>query len=235
MAVVTNRFLIQFLREQAALSAAEITADAVNNFVADLEDESDSEQLIPTTQNEDYKFNWQKILSSNTLSFVNKNSDGLLPVNNVHKPKINGKHNKTVKELGIKINGSAVRGNGSSEFMRPSVPAFKEVFASLDSWKCGKISSWHNTEGNSIQWLCIVCVDRKGMMAEVTSALTACGITICSCVAERDKRRGMGVLLFHFEGTDENVVSACSSAEMILGVLGWSAGCSYNPLGVLEC
>ena len=71
------------------------------------------------------------------------------------------------------------------------------------------------------------------MMAEVTSALTACGITICSCVAERDNRRGMGVLLFHFEGTDENVVSACSSVEMILGVLGWSAGCSYDPLGVL--
>ncbi|VAH90898.1 unnamed protein product [Triticum turgidum subsp. durum] len=235
MAVVTNRLHIQFLREQAALSAAEITADAVNNFVADLEDESDSEQLIPTTQNEDYKFNWQKILSSNKLSFVNKNSDGFLPVNNVHMPKINGKHNKTVKELGIKINGSTVRGDSSTEFMRPGVPAYKEVFASLDNWKCGKISSWHNTEGNSIQWLCIVCVDRKGMMAEVTSALTACGITICSCVAERDNRRGMGVLLFHFEGTDENVVSACSSVEMILGVLGWSAGCSYNPLGVLEC
>ncbi|EMS65045.1 GTP pyrophosphokinase [Triticum urartu] len=227
--------IMKFLREQAALSAAEITADAVNNFVADLEDESDSEQLIPTTQNEDYKFNWQKILSSNKLSFVNKNSDGFLPVNNVHTPKINGKHNKTVKELGIKINGSTVRGDSSTEFMRPGVPAYKEVFASLDNWKCGKISSWHNTEGNSIQWLCIVCVDRKGMMAEVTSALTACGITICSCVAERDNRRGMGVLLFHFEGTDENVVSACSSVEMILGVLGWSAGCSYNPLGVLEC
>ncbi|XP_044981535.1 putative GTP diphosphokinase RSH1, chloroplastic isoform X2 [Hordeum vulgare subsp. vulgare] len=227
--------IMKFLREQAALSAAEITADAVNNFVADLEDESDSEQLIPTTQNEDYKFNWQKILSSNKLSFVNKNSDGFLPVNNVHTPKINGKHNKTVKELGIKINGSTVRGGSSTEFMRPGVPACKEVFTSLDNWKCGKISSWHNTEGNSIQWLCIVCVDRKGMMAEVTSALTACGITICSCVAERDNRRGMGVLLFHFEGTDENVVSACSSVEMILGVLGWSAGCSYNPLGVLEC
>ncbi|KAM3292056.1 hypothetical protein ACQJBY_036156 [Aegilops geniculata] len=227
--------IMKFLREQAALSAAEITADAVNNFVADLEDESDSEQLIPTTQNEDYKFNWQKILSSNKLSFVNKNSDGFLPVNNIHTPKINGKHNKTVKELGIKINGSTVRGDSSTEFMHPGVPAYKEVFASLDNWKCGKISSWHNTEGNSIQWLCIVCVDRKGMMAEVTSALTACGITICSCVAERDNRRGMGVLLFHFEGTDENVVSACSSVEMILGVLGWSAGCSYNPLGVLEC
>jgi len=74
-----------------------------------------------------------------------------------------------------------------------------------------------------------------GMMAEVTSALTACGITICSCVAEVNKRRGMGVMLFHFEGSYENVVSACSSVDMILGVLGWSVGCSWCPLGVLEC
>lgn len=227
--------IMKFLREQAALSATEITADAVNNFVADLEDESDSEQLIPSTQNGDYKFNWQKILSSNKLSFANKNIDGFFPVNNVHTPKINGKHNKTVKELGIKINGSTIRGDSSTEFMHSGIPTRKEIFASLDHWKSGKISSWHNTEGNSIQWLCIVCVDRKGIMAEVTSALTACGITICSCVAERDKRRGMGVLLFHFEGTNENLVSACASVEMILGVLGWSVGCSYNPLGVLEC
>nr|CAB3495997.1 unnamed protein product [Digitaria exilis] len=107
--------IMKFLREQAALSAAEITAEAVNNFVADLEDESDR------------------------------------------------------------------------------------------------------------------------MMAEVTSALTACGITICSCVAEVNKRRGMGVVLFHFEGSYENVVSACSSVDLILGVLGWSVGCSWCPMGVLEC
>jgi hypothetical protein len=163
MAAVTNRLLIQFLREQAALSAAEITAEAVNNFVADLEDESDSEPLIPATQNEDYRFNWQKILSPNKLSFANRNSDGFLPVNNVHTPKVNGKHNKTVKELGIKINGSTIRGDSSTGFMHPGISACTEVFASLDHWKCGKISSWHNTEGNSIQWLCIVCVDRKGI------------------------------------------------------------------------
>ncbi|XP_062211215.1 putative GTP diphosphokinase RSH1, chloroplastic [Phragmites australis] len=227
--------IMKFLREQAALSAAEITADAVNNFVADLEDESDSELSIPSTKNEDCKFNWEKILSSDKLSFVNKSSNGFLPVNNVH-PKINGKKNKTVKELGIKINGhSTIRGDSFSEFMHPGNSTSKEVFPGLDHWKSGKISVWHNTEGNSIQWLCISCVDRKGMMAEVTSALTACGVTICSCVAEVNKRRGMGVMLFHFEGSYENVVSACSSVDMILGVLGWSVGCSWFPLGVLEC
>ncbi|PAN49748.1 hypothetical protein PAHAL_9G472700 [Panicum hallii] len=227
--------IMKFLREQAALSAAEITAEAVNNFVADLEDESDSELSIPSTKNEDSKFNWEKILNSDKLSFVNNSSDGFLPVNNVH-PKVNGKQNKTVKDLGIKINGhSAIRGDSFSELMRPGNSTCKEVFPGLDHWKSGKISGWHNAEGNSVQWLCIACVDRKGMMAEVTSALTACGITICSCVAEVNKRRGMGVMLFHFEGSYENVVSACSSIDMILGVLGWSVGCSWCPLGVLEC
>ncbi|XP_020399530.1 putative GTP diphosphokinase RSH1, chloroplastic isoform X2 [Zea mays] len=227
--------IMKFLREQAALSAAEITADAVNNFVADLEDESDSELSLPSTKNEDSKFNWEKILSSDKLFFVNKSSDGFLPVNNVH-TKVNGKQNKTVKDLGIKINGhSTIRGDSFSELMHPGNSTCKEVFPGLDHWKSGKISGWHNTEGNSVQWLCIACVDRKGMMAEVTSALTACGITIWSCVAEVNKRRGMGVMLFHFEGSYENVVSACSSVDMILGVLGWSVGCSWCPLGVLEC
>ncbi|CAL4930891.1 unnamed protein product [Urochloa decumbens] len=227
--------IMKFLKEQAALSAAEITAEAVDNFVADLEDESDSELSIPSTKNGDSKFNWEKILSSDKLSFVNKSTDGFLPVNNVH-PKVNGKQNKTVKELGIKINGhSTIRDDSFSELMHTGNSTCKEVFPGLDHWKSGKISGWHNTEGNSVQWLCIACVDRKGMMAEVTSALTACGITICSCVAEVNKRRGMGVMLFHFEGSYENVVSACSSVDMILGVLGWSVGCSWCPLGVLEC
>ncbi|KAL6902059.1 hypothetical protein ACP4OV_004935 [Aristida adscensionis] len=253
--------IMKFLREQAALSAAEITADAVKNFVADLEDESDTELSFPSTKNDDSKFNWEKILSSNNLSFVNKSNGGFLPANNV-RPKVNGKQNRTVKELGIKINGhSTIRGDSFTEFMHPGNS--KEVFPGLDQWKSGKISAWHNTEGNSIQWFCIACVDRKGMMAEVTSALTACGISICCCVvgelnfpeilavfkilslldifgamthlAEVNKRRGMGVMLFHFEGSYENVVSACTSVDMILGVLGWSVGCSCCPVGVLEC
>ncbi|KAL6593886.1 hypothetical protein ACP70R_048787 [Stipagrostis hirtigluma subsp. patula] len=227
--------IMKFLREQAALSAAEITADAVKNFVADLEDESDTELSIPSTINEDRKFNWEKILNSNKLPFINKSSDGFLPVNNVH-PKVNGKQNKTVKELGIKINGhSTIRGDSFTDIMHPGTSPFNEALPGLDHWKSSKISAWQNTDGNSIQWFCIACVDRKGMMAEVTSALTACGISICSCAAEINKRRGIGVMLFHFEGSYENVVSACSSVDMILGVLGWSVGCSWSPLGVLEC
>uniref|UniRef100_A0A0E0KDJ0 Putative GTP diphosphokinase RSH1, chloroplastic n=1 Tax=Oryza punctata TaxID=4537 RepID=A0A0E0KDJ0_ORYPU len=162
---------------------------------------------IPSSENKDYTFNWQKILNSDKLSFGNK-SDCFLPVKNVSVPKVNGKHNKTVKELGIKINGSTFRGDSFTDFIHPGVSTSKEVLPSVDNWKAGKICVWHNAEGSSIQWLCI---------------------------AERDKRRGIGVMLFHFEGAYENVVSACSGVDMILGVLGWSVGCSCNPLGVLEC
>ncbi|KAF2304717.1 hypothetical protein GH714_037687 [Hevea brasiliensis] len=61
-----------------------------------------------------------------------------------------------------------------------------------------------------------------GMMAEVTSALAAVGIAICSCVAEIDRGRGMAVMLFHIEGNLDNLVKVCSSVDLILGVLGWS-------------
>ena len=76
-------------------------------------------------------------------------------------------------------------------------------------------------------------------MAEVTSALTAVGLLICSCVAELDRRKGMGVMLFHIEGSQDNLVNACENVDVVLGVLGWSTGCSWSnspdDLSFLEC
>ncbi|WRX07958.1 hypothetical protein QQP08_000445 [Theobroma cacao] len=66
-----------------------------------------------------------------------------------------------------------------------------------------------------------------GIMADVTTALAAVGITICSCVAEIDRGRGMAVMLFHVEADLEILVDACSRVDLILGVLGWSIGCSW--------
>ncbi|KAH1108504.1 hypothetical protein J1N35_012272 [Gossypium stocksii] len=64
------------------------------------------------------------------------------------------------------------------------------------------------------------------MMAKVATALAAVGITICACVAEIDRGRGMAVMLFHVEANLE-LVNACSRLDLILGVLGWSVGCSW--------
>lgn len=222
--------IMKFLREQAALSASEITADTVNTFAADLEDQNNYEEKISPSSNE-RKSIWDKILMSvNGLSTAKQSEDGLLHVQNtVGVRKVNGKHNKNVQKLNLKINGhSTIKRDSIAEFIHANIPMYKEVLPGLESWKASKIASWHSLEGHSIQWFCVVCIDRRGMMAEVTSALTAVGLMICSCVAEIDRRKGMGVLLFHIEGTDDNLINACSSVDVILGVLGWSAGCSWS-------
>ncbi|ONK63347.1 uncharacterized protein A4U43_C07F14110 [Asparagus officinalis] len=222
--------IMKFLREQAALSASEITADTVNNFVADLEDENNYELQISPSRN-GRKPIWDKILRSvDELSTTNWSHDSLIHVQNTTgMPKVNGKHNKNVQKMSHKVNGhSNIRSDGIAEIIHANIPMYKEVLPGLESWKAGKIASWHSVEGHSIQWFCVICIDRRGMMAEVTSALTAVGLMICSCVAEIDRRKGMGVLLLQIEGTEENLVNACSSVDVILGVLGWSAGCSWS-------
>ncbi|XP_058082017.1 putative GTP diphosphokinase RSH1, chloroplastic isoform X2 [Magnolia sinica] len=234
--------IMKFLREQAALSATEITADAVNNFVADIEDESESELVFSDSSKESNSM-WKKILMNvAALSTMKRNNEDVLHVgNSASIPKVNGKHNKKVQQMSLKVNGEILsQGNGIAEVIHANIPMYKEVLPGLESWQTGKVASWHNLEGRSIPWLCIICIDRRGMMAEVTSVLTAAGIKICSCVAEIDRRRGMGVMLFHIEGSYDSLVNACSSVDLILGVLGWSTGCSCWPSSLdsehfLEC
>ncbi|XP_042457769.1 putative GTP diphosphokinase RSH1, chloroplastic isoform X1 [Zingiber officinale] len=216
--------IMKFLREQAALAATEITADAVDDFVADIKDGSENEQASLSER----KSIWEKILA--IVEESAKTKPGLVPVqNNVGLRKINGKSNKSAQKMSVKINGDPMLGEHAlTEFFFGKIPTYKEVLPGLESWKAGKIALWHNLEGHSIKWFHIACIDRKGMMAEVTSALAAVGIRICSCVAEIDRKRGIGVMVFHYEGTYDNLVNACGSVDVILGVLGWSAGCSWS-------
>ncbi|KAL8547774.1 hypothetical protein ACS0TY_007203 [Phlomoides rotata] len=41
----------------------------------------------------------------------------------------------------------------------------------LELWQANKIMSWHNLEGNSVQWFSIVCIDRKEDRADLVNAL----------------------------------------------------------------
>ncbi|XP_031401269.1 putative GTP diphosphokinase RSH1, chloroplastic [Punica granatum] len=221
--------IMKFLREQASLSAAEITVDSVNDFIADSEDEKGAEEL-----SERPKVNkpiWDSILMNVVgIASAKKSSQDVLGAKNgsVRSTKVNGKHHKDVQGLSLTTTGESLsQGNGVAQMRQANIPLYKEVLPGLESWQASKIASWHNLEGHSIQWFCVVCIDRKGMMAEVTTALAAVGITICSCVAEIDKGRGMAVMLFHIEGNLDSLVNACSSIDLILGVLGWATGCSW--------
>ncbi|KAG5231721.1 rela-spot family protein [Salix suchowensis] len=227
--------IMKFLREQAALSAAEITADSVNDFIADSEEDSEVEDV--SDNNKRSRPLWEKILMNVVeKSSQGKHSNDFLPVNceTVWTPKVNGKHNKHVQTKGDLLS----QGNGVAKMIQASIPRYKEVLPGLESWQASKVASWHSHEGHSIQWFCVVCIDRRGMMAEISTALAAVDINICSCVSETDRGRGMAVILFHIEGNLDSLVKGCASVDLIQGVLGWSTGCSWpssTENHLLEC
>lgn len=221
--------IMKFLREQAALSATEITADSVEEFVAESEEESKVEPVVNYSQGA--KHTWEKILK-NVMQIASSkgNSEDIFEFDrgNVQIPAVNGKHNKNMQHVSLKAKGEVLsQGNGVGKMILANIPLYREVLPGLEVWQASKILSWHSLEGNSIQWLSIVCIDRKGMMADVTSALAAVGITICSCAAEIDRRKGMGVMLFQVEASLDDLANACSKVDLVLGVLGWSTGCSW--------
>lgn len=220
--------IMKFLREQAALSAAEITADTVNDFIANSEVESNLEEA--SRHSKGGKSVWERFL----MNFVEMSSSMKSPRDVFHPqngstqvPKVNGKHNRQVQNVNLEPEKPLTQGNGVAKMKHLNIPTCKEVLPGLESWKTNKVASWHSHEGHSIQWLCVVCIDRRGMMAEVTAALASVGITIISCVAEMDRGRGLAVMLFHVEGSLDGLVNACSSLDLVSGVLGWSTGCSW--------
>lgn len=152
------------MREQAVLSATEITADAVNNFVADVEDESELEKSF-SDSSKDSRPMWKKIfMNVAEFSSVKKSHGDLLHVGNRSiTPKVNGKHSRKVQQMSLKVNGELLsQGNGIAEMIHANIPMYKEVLPGLESWQSAKVASWHNLEGRSIQWFCVVCIDRRG-------------------------------------------------------------------------
>ncbi|KAI3749205.1 hypothetical protein L2E82_19812 [Cichorium intybus] len=219
--------IMKFLKEQASQSAAQLTVDSVNEFLADSGDDSEVEEVV-TDYSKGTHHTWEKILMNvMEMSSMKMMGADLFQVNNsgsIKVPKVNGKHNKNVKGEPL------YEGNGVAKMILADVPMYKQVLPGLDSWRDGKVSSWSDFEGHSIQWMCIVCIDRRGMLADISKALADVGVTICSCAAEVVRGRGMCVILFHVEASMENMVSACSRADLVLGVLGWSTGCTWPGL-----
>ncbi|CAH1447535.1 unnamed protein product [Lactuca virosa] len=205
--------IMKFLKEQASQSASQLTADSVREFVADSGDDSEAEEVV-TDYSKGIQHTWEKIVMNvmemSSMKMMGADLFQLKNNSSIKVPKVNGNHNKQ-----------------------------EAVLPGLESWRDGKISSWTDFEGHSIQWMCVVCIDRRGMLADISKALGDVGVTICSCAAEVARGKGMAVILFHVEARYENMVSACSQVDLVLGVLGWSTGCSWpgvnNTHQLREC
>ncbi|KAK9756918.1 hypothetical protein RND81_01G129700 [Saponaria officinalis] len=210
--------IMRFLREQASLSAEEISTDSVENFIA----EPDKKKMVE----EKCDLSKMSKLFEKLLSLSPKD---LHPQNGaVQSPKVNGKHNKHAQKSNLKEWGQSLsRNNDVAKTIYANKARPREVLPGLDSWQSSKIAAWHSLEGHSVEWLSVICIDRRGIMGEVVTVLASLGFSVCSCVAEIDRGRCMGVMLFHIEGSTDNMVDACARIDLIFGVLGWSLGCSW--------
>ncbi|KAJ0651057.1 putative GTP diphosphokinase [Helianthus annuus] len=226
--------IMKFLKEQAAQSAAELTAESVNEFLADSGDDSETEEV--TDYSKGTQHTWEKILMNvmemSSMKIIGQDIFQFKNGSGIKVPKVNGKHNKNLKNTSLTKSKEdpLSQGNGVAKMIFADVPMYKEVLPGLESWRDGKVSSWSDFEGHSIQWMCVVCIDRRGMLADITKTLADVGVTICSCAAEVIKEKGMAVILFHVESSLDDMVSACSRVDMVIGVLGWSTGCSVPAL-----
>ncbi|KAH0640761.1 putative GTP diphosphokinase RSH1, chloroplastic isoform X2 [Solanum tuberosum] len=175
--------IMKFLREQAALSASEITVDSVKEFAAESEGDITVEELADYSKGT--KHSWEKILKNvMDVSSARMSSEDIFQLHSgsIQIPKVNGKHNKCMQHTILKATGDTLsQGNGVGEMRLANIPRCRDVLPGLDGWLASKVATWQNLEGHSVQWFCVVSIDRKGMMADITSALAAVGVIICSC------------------------------------------------------
>lgn len=172
------------MKEQATLSAAEITSDSVSEFTAKSNEDGDMEI---SDYSKGTKHSWERILENvMDVSSGKMTSDDTFQFHtgSVQFPKVNGKHNKHMQHVSLQAEGEAVSpGNPVSKMILDNILVYKEVLPGLESWKATKVASWHNLEGHSIQWFCVVSIDRTGyfLVFTLSVALTSPGFAFCEC------------------------------------------------------
>ncbi|KAH7431778.1 hypothetical protein KP509_08G066100 [Ceratopteris richardii] len=167
--------ITKFLREQATLVADEITADSVKDFLsesveeetallADFSSESVSEDEIDIKL-EDSSLNNMNHQNSMSLPFRNL----IIRASELNRnlfTQVNGTANKLMKEIyASSIASTKPMINGvSAPRLKPAADILfeQDIAASLEMWQAGKVSLWHGTESQSIKWISIFCLDRKG-------------------------------------------------------------------------
>ncbi|CAL5423447.1 unnamed protein product [Camellia sinensis] len=126
----------------------------------------DSEAEEHSDYSKGNKYTWENILKNvmeMSSSKINGKDIFQLQHGSIQVPKVNGKHNKNMQDMDLKAKGEMLsQGNGVAKMILANIPTFKEVLPGLQSWHAGKVASWHNFEGHSIQWFCVLYSSRDG-------------------------------------------------------------------------
>lgn len=200
------RCCVQFLKEQAALSAEEITADTINDFIGDLNEEECDDDPYSSLDTCDtaYKNNGNPLSTSNGYPFdasqsespslklkTNGAANGAVngsvnwtmngAVNGAVKGAGNGAVNGTVKGAVNGAGNGAVNGAAKNGFAKSLVRYIEdEARAGIEAWQADTIASWHTTGGGSVQWFSVCCRDRNSKLLFFTLDLPSSMKVGCS-------------------------------------------------------
>lgn len=150
---------MQFLKEQATLSAEEITADTVNDFISDLdEDESEDDSYSSADESSSTvaKTNGKPLGTSNGDPFLRNAFQFELPS---FMPKTNGATNGAALKLAEDLVSKIAGGNGFAKFKVRYIQ--DEARAGIEAWQTDRIALWHSSGCGSVQWFCVCCYDRN--------------------------------------------------------------------------
>lgn len=153
------------MKGQAALSASEITAFSVSESSADSDEDTEVKEVSHYSKGSNHT--WEKIVTNVMKMSSSKVSEDESQFQNasIKVPRVNGNHSKHMQHVSFKAEGELLsQGNGVAEMILANIPIYKEVLPGLESWRDCKVASWDKLEGHSIQWFCVICIDRRGTL-----------------------------------------------------------------------
>lgn len=148
------------MKEQAALSAEEITIDTINEFIGDVNGDECDDDPFSSLDSCATIYSTDSTILSSSNGFHKESPSSKRKTNGAVNGAVNGATNGTVYRA---VNGAGNgAGNGSSKSEVRSIQ--DEARASFDAWRADRIAVWHTSGGGSVQWFSVCCHDRNSKL-----------------------------------------------------------------------
>eukprot|EP00850_Spirogloea_muscicola_P024179 SM000466S16656 [mRNA] locus=s466:7713:14865:+ [translate_table: standard] len=105
--------------------------------------------------------------------------------------------------VGLGMSGPTIASVGRRQGLRDDDLA--KIILGFDKWQIQTVAMWHSTNGRTVQWVIVNCLDRTGLLADVSGILTSRGLAICTHAGRTDRNLGVGTMLFDVEGSNSVV------------------------------
>ncbi|GAQ87841.1 guanosine polyphosphate pyrophosphohydrolase [Klebsormidium nitens] len=242
--------LTKYLRETGVTLGEELTGDLVKEFVLEDGAGSWSELVESSSSGEDSdgvsdgvkrrgagvnghgveSFDTQideeeKRLLAQRIEEEERRVNERLASNGAASPSSNGR----VKVNGFARPGGSPKGENEAE---------NEAGVVFRGHQHRQLTQWHEEGEASVMWLDVRCMDRKGLLADVSQILSASGFSIKSYTGHTV--RGYGMMLFGIElevSQQTNVDKMATVLQEVLrvqNVTGWYIGCTLRQASLMS-